>query len=251
MKHNRCGTRIEIAERATLGAIVLAALFCAPRAFALEAFAIRESAGVAFSGAPCALATSTDGTAANYRWYNVCSGYIWIFTSWCDQSAGVLFGGPEQPEVNDQNVVKRAITYWRNVVTNYGQTVDIFLEPDFEGDGCPDARWLSDRGLDPGLRWNCSEFDAPVLSGVDYLIVRFDDVCGAAPTVATDGPFSEACNPNPIGRSYYYGSDLSECIPWIGPSGRSDNFLFWLILDRPAPNAVEPSTWGAIKGLFR
>ncbi|MFN0152537.1 MAG: hypothetical protein ACKVU1_17685 [bacterium] len=242
--------RVAIAKRAIVGALFAAALMRSSPAGAIEARLMKESAGAALGSSPCALASSTDGTAANYRWYNVCSGYIWIFSSISYQSFGVLFGGDEQPEVCDANIVKRALSYWRDIVPGYA-SVDVFVEPDVEGDGCPDVRWLSDRDFDPGLRWNCSEFDSPIPAGIEYLVVRVAQNSGAAPTLATDGPFSENCNPNPTGRSYYYGYSLDACLPWIGPTGRSDNFLCWLILDRPAPNAVEPSTWGAIKGLFR
>ncbi len=232
--------------------IALAAMILiAPHASAFEARLMKESLGAKLGTSGCPLPTNTDGTAANYRWYNVCSGYIWIFAAASQgEGMGVLFGGPEQPEVNDSNVVKRAITYWRNVVPNYSQTVDIFVDLD-SGDGCPDSPWLEDLNLDPGLRWNCSEFAAQIPAGIEYLIVRHEHDGGAGANPATDGPFSQQCDPPSTPHSYYYGINLSACIPWIGPDGTDDNFLYWLILDSPAPNAVEPSTWGAIKGLFR
>jgi len=234
---------------AAAAAIVVA--FCASPALALEARLMKESAGAALIGAPCALPTSTDGTAANYRWYNVCSGYIWIFSiGGLDEAVGVLFGGPEQPDVNDSNIVKRAITYWRNIVPNYSQTVDVLIDVD-SGDGCPDAPWLQDLNLDPGLRWNCSAFGEQIPAGTEFLIVRGRHNGGAAATFATDGPFSETCHPNPPARSFYYGINGSACVPWIGPNGRSDNFLYWLIIDRGAPNATQRDSWGAIKRLFR
>jgi len=238
---------IAIAAGATLAALALPT-----NAVGIEATLMKESAGAGLATASCPLSTSTDGTAANYRWYNVCSGYIWIYSSFgMDEGSGVLFGGPEQPEVNDSNIVKRAITYYRNVLLNYSQTVDVYVEPDFEGDGCPDATWLADFNLDPGLRWNCSEFNAPILDGIEYLIVRWTHNGGAAPTIATDGPYTEECDPMGSPRSFYYSIGQTACVVWTGRSGRYDNFLFWLILDRGAPNSTQPSTWGAIKGLFR
>jgi len=257
---------------------------------ALEAYALKEGSNPNLSMGPCALAGNTDGTAANYRWYNVCSGYIWIFSTMIlDESFGVLFGGPSQPEVNDANIVKRAITYWRNVVEGYSQTVDVLVDIDAEGDGCPDGVLATNLNLDPGLRWNCSEFSVPIPTGITHIIVLGRANGGAAPTMTTDGPFSEECDPIGIQRSYYYGIGGSACVPWVGPSGRFDNFLFWLILDGPPtggccfpdatcedlpedacaaaggawnpntpcvpalcpPNAVESKSWGQIKGLFR
>lgn len=258
---------------------------------ALEAYALKEGSNPNLSMGPCALAGNTNGTAANYRWYNVCSGYIWIFSTGSrGEAVGVRFGGPEQPEVNDTNIVKRAITYWRNVVQGYSQTVDVFVDIDSDGDGCGDGVLASDIEMDPGLRWNCSDFNEPIPAGITSLIVRGCWCAGgAAPTIATDGPFNDTCDPNAIQRSYYYGIDGSACIPWVGPDGTYDNFLYWLILDGPPagaccfpdatcedlaeeacaaaggawnpntpcapalcpPNAVESKTWGQVKGLFR
>ena len=54
-------------------------------------------------------------------------------------------------------------------------------------------------------------------------------------------------------HSYYYGIDRSACIPWrlFSPTGRGDNFLYWLIVDTGCPpTATEATSWGRIKGLF-
>jgi hypothetical protein len=202
-------------------------------ACAIEAQPLRESHREgSLIGAPCPLVSSTDGTGANLRWYNICSGYVWLFSGWAPGDAvGVRFGGPEQPAVNDGNTVKRAITYYRNVVVGYAQTVDVFVDIDSDGDGCPDAPYVSDLNLDPALRWNCSEFDTPIPTGVTSLIVRTRLDGSLAPRLATDGPFSENCDPIGVQRSYYYPANSSECVPWGGQAGRNDNFLYWLIVD--------------------
>ena len=205
---------------------------------------------------PCLLPSSTNGTAANYRWYNVCSGYIWIFNDWCaGEGVGVLFGGPSQPEVSGDNNVGRAITYYRNVVYSYNNEINVFIDVDNEGDGCPDYTIASDLFLSPALRWNCSEFNVDIPCGVEYLIVRTVHALTDLPrnvSFATDGPYSANCDPNSAPRSFYYGLG-DVCQPWLGPNGNPDNFLYWLILDssEPCVNAVESTSWGRIKGLFR
>jgi hypothetical protein len=215
---------------------------------------LKEGNGPTRVGGPCILPGNTDGTAANYRWYNVCSGYIWIFSiGVAEEGAGVLFGGPSQPEVNGDNRVKRAITYWRNVVLGYNQTVDVYLDQDNEGDGCPDEGLASDLNLDPGLRWNCSEMNVEIPCGIEHVIVRGQHNGGAAPTFATDGPFSQQCDPNSPARSFYYGINASACVPWCYPQGDANNFLYWLILDTSEPciTATVNTSWGKIKSLFR
>lgn len=208
-------------------------LLIALQAQAFEAFPLKETHAPEKSfGSPCALATSTNGTAANYRWYNVCSGYLWTFSAWsAGEGVGVRFGGASQPAVNSSNDVKRVITYFRNVVPNYNQTVDIYLDQDTNNDGCPDANLASDLNLDPALRWNCSEFNVPIQQSVTSVVVRQVHDGGAAPTFATDGLRNTTCDPNAPQRSYYYGISGSVCLPWTGADGTFDNFLTWLVID--------------------
>ncbi|MFN0152534.1 MAG: hypothetical protein ACKVU1_17670 [bacterium] len=234
------------------GIALAATILIAPPASGFEPRLIKESFGAKLATSGCPLATSTDGTAANYRWYNLCSGYLWLFSGLVEGEAfGVLYGGAEQPEVNDSNMVKRVITYFRNVASGYtDEGVDVFVDQDFEGDGCPDVTWLSDTEFLPAMRWNCSEFNAQIPQGISHLVIR-TKVTRYYPTIVTDGPYSRECDPPSTPRSYYYGLDGSACLQWIGPDGTDDNFLYWLILDRGAANATQPSTWGAIKGLFR
>jgi hypothetical protein len=230
----------------------LLALGTVASAFAVEPYLLRESTNgdPGQAGTPCLLTGNTDGTAANYRWYNVCSGYIWIFSAWvANEGVGVLYGGPEQPAVNGSSVVKRSITYFRNVVQNYSQTVDIFIDRS-TASGCLNGNLASDLDLDPGLRWNCSEFAVNVPAGDTYVVVRQQHDGGAAPTFATDGPFANACDPNPTQRSYYYGLNGSACVPWPGQTDAADNWMQWLILDAN-PNATESRSWGSIKGLYK
>jgi hypothetical protein len=140
--------------------VIALLLLVRPRpAAALEPVLMKESAGGEASlGSPCLLAGNTNGTAANYRWYNVCSGYIWIFSGWAaGEGVGVLYGGAGNEEVYG-NKVRRTITYFRNVAPNYQQTVDVFVD-NATSSGCITSNIASDPNLDPGLRWNCSEFD--------------------------------------------------------------------------------------------
>lgn len=212
---------------------------------------LKESRG-GLAGAPggCPLVPSLAGDCANYRWYNLCSGYIWLYaTGGRGEYVGTQFGGPEQPCVAPGNVVERMITYWRNVVPNYNQTVDVFLDGDSDGNGCPDGVLASHINLDRGLRWNCSSVNTVIPSGVFHSIVRLGRD-GGTPTLVTDGPFSDRCDPLGVPRSFYYGINLSLCIAWRGPTSRHDNFLSWLIVDA-APTGTRGASWGEIKGLFR
>jgi hypothetical protein len=230
----------------------LLALCFAATALALEPTAMKESvSGPGGAGVPCPLAANTNGTAANLKWYNLCSGYIWLFSAWGPgDQIGVHF---DDAAVNDGNDIKRTITYFRNILPNYGQLVDIFVDLDNNEDGCPEGNLLSDIGMDPGLRWNCSEFNADIPAGTNGLVVRARHYGGPSPTFVTDGARQERClGPSPA-HSWYYGTDGSQCLSWIGPDGTNDNWVFWLILDTEEPciNATESKSWGAVKGLYR
>ncbi len=263
-------------NRAALFPVFLTLLIAHPGIFSSEAIAIsapvlvKERSGGADAGAgPCYLAPNRNGNCANYRWYNVCSGYIWVYSMETDEAVGVLFGGPTQPCVAPGNIVKRSITYFRNVNSCYSN-VNVYLDRDNEGDGCPDGVLATNLNFDPGLRWNCSNFNVTIPAGVSHVIVRqsrteivydcCDHGCRPEPCrpcpppnenrFATDGPYSQICEPLGATRSFYYGVNTSACVPWVGPTGRHDNFLTWLIVDS-GPTAVEKTSWGSIKGLYR
>ena len=227
--------------------------FAAPGTVALLRERFEPARARKTEATPCLLTGNTNGTAANYRWYNVCSGYIWIYSGWvASEGVGVLFGGASNPAVNNGNDVKRTITYYRNVCPSYNQTVDVYLD-NATSSGCLTSNVASDLNLDPGLRWNCSEFNSRLCNTV-YVVVRTQHDGGYAPSFATDGPYANACDPNPPQRSYYYGLNGSACVPWAGRTDAADNFLCWLILDVGNPcgsNAVKQTSWGKIKGLFR
>lgn len=234
-------------------AAMLILLTFAPSA-AVERILLKESAGIPANDydGPCPLSTSTNGTAANYRWYNVCSGYIWLYSGLVNEGVGVLFGGAEQPEVRGGNSIKRAVTYFRNTSSYYA--VIVALDADVEGDGCPDFT-LATSWLSPGERWNCSQFDLEIPCDLGHVIIRTTpDYDSANLALPTDGPFSNVCDPNSAARSFFYGINWSVCTPWVGPDGSPDNFLYWLVVDSSEPcppNATAGRSWGEIKGLYR
>jgi hypothetical protein len=234
-------------------ALVVALVAMAATAFALEPYAAKESSGPAGAAPACPLAANLNGTCGNVRYYNICSGYIWIFSGIpVGDAYGTRFDGAC---VAPGKRVKRAITYYRATVPAYTQLVDVHLNVDANNDGCPEATFASDIGLDPGERWNCSNFGAcvPVSAG-QSVIVRSVKRGSNAPNWSTEGPYTSVCDPAGNPRSFYYPS-TGGCLPWIvnSPTGRNDNFLTYLIVDNDAAcgNATENTSWGNVKGLYR
>ncbi len=234
--------------------LALATLLIATHSVALEApIRVRESddlqSGIATG---CLRLPNLDGTCANYRWYNLCSNYVWIFQTGRGESAGVLFGGLDQPCVTPGNRVKRVITYFRNAFPSYGDwTATISLHKDNEGDGCPDAL-LASTVIVPYLRWNCSELNVTIPAATSYLIVKQqkDNGPGNVNQFATDGPYNEQCDPFPTPHSFNYGANSSQCEPWPQVNKRDVNLLTWLIIDSGA-TSTEGTSWGRIKGMYR
>lgn len=238
--------------RSAIAALVLL-LAAAPQALALDAVGmIKERQGKAPRGSPgsCPLSLQMTGDAGNLHYYNLCSGYIWVFGGFLEgEGAGTRFEGSA---VAPGNSIDRAVTYFRDVMPGYRQTVDVFLDSDSDGDGSPDTRLASSAGIDPGLRWNCWEVgNLCIPEGSRGVIVRFEHGGGTAPTAATDGGFRPRCEPFGTPHSFYYGIGAATALPWVGPTGRHDNFLIWLMVDRGCSAGRGAAAWDQLKALYR
>lgn len=237
----------------SLGAI--AVVSAPPSAHGFESRGlVREADGESRANAPtpCAIPFARNGTCANYRWYNFCSSFIWLYAFENREGVGVLFGGPLNPCVASGNRVKRVITYFRSVrySYNYENTVDVYLERDDDGDGCPDGVLAARERMDPGERWNCVELNVTLPPSVTHVIVRTVHREGDFPLFVTDGNASGNCDPVGIPKSFYYGINGATCIPWDGPTARYDNFPSWVIMDQGTTDA-DATSWGKIKSLFQ
>jgi hypothetical protein len=243
-----------------LSACVLIALFALATptrsALAIEpSLLLKETHGSSRAGGPasCPLEPNLTGDCANLSYYNLCSGYIWVYSglTLAGEAVGTAF---VDSCVRPGNSIDKAITYFRATAPGYNQTVDVAIDVDTDANGCPDRVLAIDLNLDPGLRWNCSNFgNVCIPDDAAGLIVRTLHHGGTGPSWATDAdPFGE-CDPDGSDHSYYYGINLSACVPWRfgSPTGRGDNFLYWLIVDSGCLTSTEATSWGAIKGLFR
>ena len=236
-------------QRRALDCLLVSALVAwALPAFAVEAVSILESDGLsapAGANLPCSILSSLNGTCGNLRYYNICTGYIWIYNHWvAGAGVGVRFDGPC---IAPGHSLKRAITYYRNIAPGYAP-VDVHVDVDRNNDGCPDYTIVSELSLDPALRWNCTALaDICVPADALAIIVRQVHRGGIVPTFVTDGPTSP-CDPLGTPHSYYYDG---QCWGLFGPpGGREENFLTWLVVDQGCATSTASSTWGSLKGLF-
>lgn len=225
-----------------------------PAAAAIEPpILLKEAAGTSVPGAPipCSLPSALTGTCANLHYYNVCSGYVWMYGWGSYEFAGTQF---RDPCIAPGNRVNSVITYYRNLCPGYSQTFDVYLDVDTDSDGCPDYNLAVDARLDPAMRWNCSPLSNPCIPlDAQALIIRLGRSEGTScGSLVTDGAYSSQCDPVGTLHSFYYGVGGQDCIPWRGPGGRFDNFLFWLTIDNGCPpTGTEPVSWGSVKRLFQ
>ena len=170
----------------------------------------------------------------------------------------MAYGGPSQPCVSPGHRVKRAIYYFRNVLPNYGNTVDLHLDADCNNDGCPDGPLGVLANFDPGLRWHCAEFGACIPCG--GVIGRQVHRGPYEPSFATDGPTYPPGSPNTCDpshsptHSFLYSANGLSCAPWnVNLDTAPDDFLQWLVVDDDptCATATENASWGSIKGLYR
>lgn len=248
--------------------VALGLLSVALPALALDAVLMKESQGDAPAGGPlpCVATTNINGNCANYRWYNFCSGYIWVYSGaavpWQNgDEVGESFKKSDGlPCINGgATSVKRTIVYVRNTVPNYSQFIDVLLNDDSDNDGCAENGepiLASHIALDPAERWNCSNFGAPIPVGTTSLIVSMRHYGGTGPHFATDGaqgggPGHLTQCPLPVPHSFYYGVGRSVCLGWVGPLNTYDNWPIWLVIDGSPQTATENTSWGKIKGLYQ
>jgi hypothetical protein len=211
---------------------------------------LKESTGIPLTETPsgCPLEPNLTGDCANLRYYNLCSGYIWVYDFSPRDAVGVRF---DDGCISPGHHVERGITYFRNVSPGYNQTIDVFLDADTNNDGCPDYPIFGPTRIDPGLRWNCSELGATCIPvGLPAVILRTVQVSSISPRFATDTGIS--CDQGSP-HSYVYFDHIDGCDPWrtISPTGRDDNLLYWLVMDSGCLTSTQSGSWGRIKGLYR
>jgi hypothetical protein len=206
----------------------------------------------------------TSGTCT-IVYYNYCSGWLWTYAPFAPArdryyyQIGVVFNLPADCGKMPGEVCTNTgfWWYWRYTLPGYIDRVSYDLWV-VDEDACkvgPSLGTLPDR--DPIERWNY--YSGLGSTTADHVAIMASPVSGS-PRIATDNnarnsqaPIACADWPGPIEpHSFWFGTPGTQYCP---PDAFRDGFGPVQILMRASfsceATAVEPSSWGAIKTLFR
>lgn len=196
-------------------------------------------------------------------YYNTCNGWVWIWGGWAPEDrVGVCFtsccGGGLVAEVDTSYV-----HFWTSAPSGYGFTGTVGVY-NVDANCCPTGTSLIPaQPLLPISGWNAVGFSPPV-RGQDQFAVTFTFGPGVStplsltadhPAMGPTGPVAcGTCFPTSReNHSLYYGTTSSPLCP--GSSffdGVCDSQFLWdASMHCVTSTAVESSSWGSIKGLYR
>lgn len=191
------------------------------------------------------------------RYYNTCTDWIWLWGGW---SGFDRVGVANSPACSYYPLSRTQILIGTGAPAGYGYTGHVAVHF-ADANGCPVGPALSSQPwLPTGSRsyqvhdWN--------LSVPPYWVVlyTFGPVSNSPATIATDHPVAGPTGPAACGscypttrtnHSYYYGSEGAPMCP--GSPFFDGACDAQLIVDQIMIgfSAIEPTTWGSVKSLYR
>jgi hypothetical protein len=202
------------------------------------------------------------GSDCLLRYYNICTGWIWVWSGWPDDSRlGVVFDGGSCAD--DTALLSSTVFVATGVPPGYGFTGTIDVHA-IDANLCPTGAPIASQPFVPS-----SGFQLVVWPGVpvpdDFAIVvtvQTPEQSGVFPgSFGTDHPAAGPTGPQACGvcypanrpnRSFAYGSASSPICPGsVFNDGLCDAQLVWDATVIPSGIAVQSSSWGSIKSLYR
>jgi hypothetical protein len=226
-------------------------------AFALGAILALATSGLALEKSQAQFSDqlgdwNAGSTTCSVAYYNICTGYIWVWSGWAD---GSLVGngfdaccGPNGGQLDG------SYFYYRTGgPAGYGFTGSAAVFAADANDN-PSGAALASQAILPATGWNFSTWSAVSVPG-RFLIIHTlqDDLAFGSPvTVATDGPQAcGVCYPTTrTTNSYTYGTETAM----ISASPFFDGSCYVELLTAAlmtCPVSVEDESWGSIKNLYR
>jgi hypothetical protein len=231
-----------------VSAFVLVAML----AFATSGFALEKSA-TRFNDDN--LGDWNAGTSScTVFYYNICTGYIWVWSGWAAQSVvGTVFDTCCDP-LNETSLLSASDFYYRTgAVPNYGFTGTVAVTQ-VDGNNCPTGI-LAIQPILPATGWNTAFWGVPVPNKFAIVhTVADDNAYGTPATIATDGPNAcGVCYPTTrTSNSYTWGTTGSPLCPGFMMNDGNCNVEFladaYMVCE---PVSVQEESWGSIKNLYR
>jgi hypothetical protein len=240
-----------------LFSLALAALLAAPSSgLALEKTAARVRGGDVDGGWRAA-------TSCSVAYYNICTGWVWVWNGW---SPGDRFGVTFDTccGVNaSTKVTSLGIYVWTGAPPGYSLTGTLAIY-DVDTDRCPTGAplysqpWLPPTGY-PTIALPGGGVDIP---GTSFAVVFTNSMAPATPlAMTTDHPAVGMTGPQACGtcypttrvnHSFYWGTASTAVCPGSPFDDGVCNAELWFDAQMNCTTtAVEPTSWGALKALYR
>lgn len=187
-------------------------------------------------------------------YYNSCTGWLWAWSGWMPgDRVGVVF------DRCNTEVFNSWIRFAQGAPAGYGYTGEIELY-EVDEERCPTGdAWDSEPFL-PETGWNLPSFYADVPDEF-AVVVTLGSASGNPVEFTTDHPAIGPSGPIACGhcypvdrvtRSFWWGTAANQFCPG---SPFFDGFcnaeLFLGVTMGPPPLSIEPSSWAAVKSLYR
>lgn len=207
---------------------------------------------------------SRASTSCQVVYYNICTGWIWVWSSWtAEDRLGTWFSSCCPGGFGNHQLIDTFVYFPQGSPSGYGftGTMDVFTA---DAQGCPTGAPLESSPFLPTSGWNSVSWAAnPVdVSAGDFVVALTtgNTTIGNPMQIATDHPTAGPTGPPACGtcfpttrtaRSFYYGTPSSPICPGSSLSdGLCDAAFLWDV-DVSCATAVETQSWGKIKDLYR
>jgi len=200
------------------------------------------------------------GSTCSVRYWNTCTGWVWVWGPWAD---GDVVGLVLEACCPQGGVLDATSEYcWTGSLPGYGYTGTVEISTD-NGSGCPGAL-IAQQSFLPASGWNTQLWGENVSGNVVLTVTHTNVNAGVIPDVitwASDHPAVGPTGPAACGfcypttrnaNSFYYGNTGTGTFCPGSPAydGTCDSAWLWSGFFS-CTISVEETSWGAVKNLYR
>lgn len=200
-------------------------------------------------------------TTCIISYYNTCTGWVWVWSGFADgDRVGVNFSNCCGGGFTGQ-LIETTIFVATSAPSGYGFTgsLDVFAA---DGNGCPTGPSLGTQSFLPTSLWHIVDYSSAPISLPDSFVMTYTTAGTNNPaSIGSDHPATGPTGPqscgtcfqaNRVNHSYAFGTAASPLCPGSTfNDGVCDAQLMWDVKTNCVPTAVESSSWGQLKNLYR
>jgi hypothetical protein len=206
--------------------------------------------------------TASGTEVCTVAYANTCTGWLWVWSNW---EPGETFGVVFEPCCggNTQQVVASQVYFWTGVTTGYGYTGTLAISSVGSAD-CPGIIYDA-YSVVPTQGAVEAHWQGPVPEGPVVVTFTHGSASDSDAGIPTDHPAAGPTGPTACGlcypstrptRTFRFGTPSAPLCPGepLNDGVCNAEALFWTVTYacfHGTPDAVESSTWGSIKDLYR